>query len=262
MRPITLVMPHFRNHGMLLEQQRLWHDYPDELKAHLHVIVVDDCSPKGFRPSHKSVTVSGLASFRIFRLLKHIRWNWLACRNLGAKLAETDWILLTDMDHALPADTLRRLVTGKLDDRCAYRFSRVDAPRPWPYALTDCAPYKPHNDTWLLTREMFFSDGVGGYDERLSGCYGTSGEFRDRVMATAARHVQLSDPMIRYPREIIADASTTPDIYTRKGDPKNDRDLEARKQDRACESCRRSGAAKRCRHWKPLHGMTPWEQIV
>lgn len=250
MRPLTLVLPHFMNCGMFAEQQTIWANYPEHLRAYLHVVVVDDCSPKGHRLSKKSVTIEGLGSIRVYRLLEKKRWNWLACRNLGAKVATTEWLLLTDMDHAMPQSTFERLVTGPLDPQNAYRFKRVTATKPWPYTLSDCTDYKMHNDSWLMTRKMFFSNGIGGYDERLSGCYGTSGEFKDRVMATVKAHVVLNDALIRYPREVIPDASTHPTIYTRKGDPKNDdilRDLKERRD--------------RIRNWKPLHGLVPHEEI-
>jgi hypothetical protein len=220
------------------------------LRARLHVIVVDDCSPKGHRLSRKSVTSMGLGSLRLYRLLQKKRWNWLACRNLGAKLATTDWLLLTDMDHVVPEETLSRLAHGPLDPKNAYRFKRVTATKPWPYALSDCTEYKPHNDSWLMTRKLFFDDRVGGYDERLSGCYGTSGEFKDRVFAAMKAHVMLDDVIIRYPREVIADASTHPSVYTRKNDPKNDELLADLKLRRA-----------RNPHWKPLHGLTPYEEL-
>jgi len=250
MRDLTLVLPHFMNLGMLLEQQKVWADYPERLRSRLHVVVVDDCSPKGHRISTKNVTVEGLGSLRIYRLTEKKRWNWLACRNLGAKVATTEWLLLTDIDHVVPVETLERLLCRPLETRHAYRFKRVTAPQPWPYALSDCPEYKPHNDTWLLTRKLFFCDTVGGYDERLSGCYGTSGEFKDRVMATVRAHVVLNEVMVRYPREIIADASTHPSVYTRKNDPKNDELLSALKAKRA-----------KIADWKPLHGLIPYEQI-
>lgn len=248
MRSITMVLPHFMNLGMISEQMAVWASYPDELRRQLHVVVVDDCSPKGHRLSPKNVTVTGLGSLRMFRLTEKKRWNWLACRNLGAKVAQDGWLLLTDVDHVLPVETLERLTTGDLDESKAYRFKRVDAPRRWPYALSECPAYKMHNDSWLLTRKMFFSDGIGGYDERLSGVYGSSGEFRDRVVATTKAHVVLNEVLIRYPREIISDASTT--IYTRKNDPRNDdllRDLKERRE--------------RIANWKPLHGLVPYEEI-
>lgn len=249
-RELTMVIPHYMNLGMLREQSKVWASYPESLRSRLHVVVVDDCSPKGHRPSKKYAPVEGLASLRIYRLLQKKRWNWLACRNLGAKAAKTQWLLLTDIDHALPVETLRFILDGQLHPEHAYRFSRVDAPRPWPYDLSECSPYKPHNDTWMMTRAMFFGPGVWGYDERLSGCYGSSGEFRDRVLQTASAHEMVRHVMIRYPREIIPDASTHPSVYTRKNDPLNDADLEQRKRLRALIP-----------NWKPLHGLVKHELV-
>jgi hypothetical protein len=258
MRDVTLILPHYMNLGMLAEQQRVWRDYPADLRAHLHVVVVDDCSPTGSRPVQTSFSTEGLASVRYFRLLEKKRWNWLACRNLGARMAFTDWILLTDIDHVVPPETLRRIVDGPVDPSDVYRFKRVTALRRWPYDVRDasaCEPsHKAHNDTWLLTRALFYYDDgvkfVDGYDERLSGCYGTSGEFRDRLVAVAARHHILSEAIVRYPRELIADASTSPDVYTRKGDPENDADLQQRKQVRA-----------QLKDWRPLHELVRWIEV-
>jgi len=249
MRPITLVLPHFQNLGMWAEQQRVIAEYPDAIKAHLHVVLVDDCSPKGHRPGPKSVTVDGLASLRIYRLLQKKRWNWIACRNLGAKVARTDWLFLTDIDHVVPAATWTRLMAGEVSPASAYKFRRVTTTTVWPYDVTAQPAYKPHNDTWCLTRRLFFSPPVGGYDERLSGCYGTSGEFTDRVRS-AASVVFLPDVIVRYPREIVADASTPPSVYTRKNDPTNDEDL-----------ARRKAARAQSPGWKPLHGLVKSELV-
>jgi hypothetical protein len=250
MRDLTLVMPHYCNLGMWDEHQRVWADYPDEIRARLHVVLVDDCSPKGCRLSPKSVSVTGLGSLRMYRLLQKVRWNWLACRNLGAKMTSTEWMLLTDIDHVIPVETMTRLTSEPLESRAVYRFRRVTAVQTWPYALTDCTDYKPHNDSFLLTRRLFFDDRVGGYDERLSGCYGTSGEFRDRLVHAASAHVIRLEKIIRYPREIISDASTPPTVYTRKGDPQNDEELRAKKEARALIP-----------NWKPLHGLIPYEEV-
>jgi glycosyltransferase involved in cell wall biosynthesis len=231
---------------MLAEQQAVWAAYPADLKAQLHVIIVDDGSPKESRPGHKAILETGLASDRLYRMLKDVRWNWLACRNLGVDQAETEWVLLTDIDHVLPEETLHRLVHGDLSADRVYRLSRADAPHPWPYQLRECKAYKIHPNTWLMTRAMY--DRIGGYDERLSGCYGTDGEFRDRVHEQARSVVTLPHVLIRYPREIIADASTT--VFTRKNDPINDDDLIRRREQRA-----------RVKGWRPLRLTFPWERV-
>lgn len=250
MRELTLVLPYFQNLGMLAEQRKVWADYPVGLRRRLHVVIVDDCSPKGQRPNGKAVCVDGLGSIRLFRLLEKKRWNWLACRNLGARKARTEWLLLTDIDHVVPAQTLARILERSVNEQRVYRFTRVDAPHPWPFSLVDCPDYKMHNDSWLMTRSLFFDDRVGGYDERLSGLYGTSGEFRDRVLAAAGPDIRIDSPLIRYPREVIPDASTHPNVYTRKNDPTNDDELARRK---ACRGL--------IPDWRPLHGLVPHEVV-
>jgi predicted glycosyltransferase involved in capsule biosynthesis len=232
MRDLTLILPYYRNQGMLIEQQRVWRAYPEEIKRHFHAIVVDDGSPK--YAARQVVQPTGIASFRLYRCDVDVRWNWLFCRNLGVSQASTVWVLLTDVDHLLPSDTLRNLLTMELDSNRVYRLSRVDAP--------DLTPYKPHPNTWLMTRQMY--DAIGGYDERFSGYYGTDGEFRDRVQATAMSVEMLSHPLIRVPRDVIPDASTT--HYGRKEE-----------QDR--EGVHRIRAERgKLKNWRPLRLTFPW----
>ena len=172
MREITLVLPYYENPLMFEKQQELWASYPPELRAHLHVIVVDDCSPQWPALPHVlHTTANTVASFSLYRISVDRRWNWIACRNLAMAKAKTEWRLMTDIDHLLPVETLRRLLGGPLDPKVAYRFSRVDAP--------DLTPYKTHPNTWLLTGKLF--DRVGGYDETFVGLYGTDGDFRRRL---------------------------------------------------------------------------------
>jgi hypothetical protein len=234
MRPFTFICAYYENAGMFREQQRVWRSLPADIRAQLHVIVVDDGSP--VTPALPHVDETGLASFRLYRLGVDIRWNWLACRNLGVHEATTDWVFLTDIDHVVPAATWSALMTKKLDVRAVYRFNRVDAP-----ALT---PYKPHPNTWCMTREMF--DAIGGYDERFSGFYGTDGEFRDRVNATANKVVMREEVIVRYPREVVADASTT--RYGRKEEQDGIHVPRIREE------------RNKLPNWRPLRLTFPWVQ--
>jgi glycosyl transferase family 2 len=209
-RDLTFICAFFENQGMLREQQAVWTAYPPKLKQHFHVIVTDDLSPSA--PAREAFEATGIASQRLYLALEHRRWDWLFCRNLGVAKATTDWVLLTDIDHVVPESTLRALLKTKLDVERVYRLSRVDAHHPFPWVPGSLTEYKPHPNTWLLTRTMF--DRVGGYDERFSGYYGSDSEFRERVHSAAGDPLMLPDPLVRYPREVLADASTT--TYERK----------------------------------------------
>lgn len=205
MNNVTLILSYYINPGMLADHYARWAAYPDDLKAHLRVIVVDDGSPTGAAMDVERP--EGLPDLRIYRMRKDIRWGQDGCRNLGADEAKTKWLLLTDMDHALPVETLRAVVAAPLRKNNVYRFGRVSAPA--------MAPYKPHPNSWLMTGEMY--DRIGGYDERFLGYYGSDGQFRNGVVSAlkgVGEIVMLDDVLIRVPREVTADASTT--VYGRK----------------------------------------------
>lgn len=195
MRPFTLVMAYYRNAGMLARQYEHWRGLPADIRANLQVIVTDDCSPAGEEARRED---PGL-DFQLFRITKKTPWNWMSCRNIGAHHATHDWLLLTDMDHLLPEAMARLLMESKLKGSAVYRFRRVDAP--------DMTPYKEHPNSWFMAKAMF--DKIGGFDERWAGAYGSDYEFRNRVTANAESVRMIEAPLVRYPREVIADASTT-----------------------------------------------------
>jgi hypothetical protein len=206
---ITFVYPYYNNAMMFMEQQRVWGSYPGGVRSRIEMIVTDDCSPRA--PARLYVKEDRNFRLRLYRIGMDIRWNWIAAKNLGAHhAAEDSWLLLTDIDHVVPWETaaalLSRLDRGKLDRDRYYTFDRVDAP--------NLTPYKIHPNTYFMHRSLFWR--IGGYDEDLSGFYGTDGYYRalvNRVCRRKEFHLNGVN-MIRYPREVISDASTTD--YQRK----------------------------------------------
>jgi len=196
---VTLVLPYYCQPQFLAKQIDGWCAYPADLWPYFSVIVVDDGSPDmGPRPLFD--WGDNRVSVRLFAIEEDRPWNWLAARNIGAYHAKDGWLLLTDMDHVLPADTLLSIACGEHDPGTIYAFSRVEH--------TGQA-VQPHSASFLMTREMFWK--VGGYDEALSGHYGTDGDWRRRC-ANVAPMAVLSDPLIRH--EYQGDSSTT--AYARK----------------------------------------------
>lgn len=199
MTPTTLVMAYYENAGMLREQFSVIRKLPARLRDLLHVMIVDDGSPD--HPAHAEDIGCPL---QVWRIDVDVRWNQDACRNIGVHHAETEWLLLTDMDHVAPEATWNRLLLREYKRDRVYRFSRVSMP--------ELLPYKPHPNSWFMTRKMF--EAIGGYDESYAGLYGTDSIFRDQVAQTAKEIVMLKEILIRYPRDVIPDASTT--RYLRK----------------------------------------------
>lgn len=246
-RPWTLVLPYYENPGMLVKQLEWMHRWPTRLQKEVSVILVDDGSP--VRPALPVIEAylaqckrDGRAAdfgLSLYRIGVDVRWNWIACRNLAMAEAKTEWRLMTDIDHLVPAETGEMICTGRhLEARRIYRFNRVDYP--------DGTPYKPHPNSWLMTGEMF--DRTGGYDERFSGFYGTDGMYRDRCLRAAERIDVLPQVLIRVPREAIPDASTT--TYGRK--EKQDHDGVQRIRAEIAKSGKLT----------PLRGSFPWERLL
>jgi glycosyltransferase involved in cell wall biosynthesis len=236
-KDFTLVMAYYDNRHMLIEHARHWNDnLPRELARKLHVVVVDDGSPNAPAiDALRTIALPTLASVQIWRMLVDVPWNQDAARNLGVKHAPTEWLLLTDMDHIVPPQTWDRLMRGQLDKRSVYRFGRVSAPK--------MEPYKRHPNSWALTKRTYWD--CGGYDERLAGNYGTDGDFLVRVKHRRTI-VDLCEVLVRVPREVVPDASTT---TLKRKDPAEKDNI-------------RRLLAERAADWHPLHFSFPHKRVL
>jgi hypothetical protein len=227
-KQVTLILPFYRNTQFLRTQVSWWSTFPEHLRKHLSAIIVDDGSPEPAADVLR-MTVHPFP-IRLFRIGVDVRWNWLAARNIGFNAAAEGWCLVTDMDHVVPQTTATAVVYGHHDASTIYGFSRRE------YNGLSAVP---HPNSWLMTRDMFWK--VGGYDEALSGHYGTDGDWRRRMAAVAPIHI-LTDRLIRH--EYQQDSSTT--AYLRK-----------QPEDAAVKRI----VAKRGKGWKPKTLSFPYEEV-
>ena len=228
-KPVQMIYPFYENPDFLRFQLRQWAALPPEIRDYLSLILVDDGSPAPAADVLESARPWPIA-IRLLRLEVDIRWNWIGARNRGAREARPGWLMLTDMDHVLTPLTAHALVYGIHDPRVMYGFSRTEHTG---------AMLAPHPNSWFVDRALFWK--IGGYDEALSGFYGTDGEFRRRVAATAPLEI-LRNRLVRY--EYIGDSSTR--AYKRKQpeDAAVGRIVKARRPD-----------------WRPKVGSFPWHEV-
>lgn len=191
---VTLILPYYNNPETLRKR----------VKSHLalanataRMIVVDDGSPMPAEDALKDLR--NVPNFRLYRIGVDVRWNWLAARNIGAHEADDGWLILTDMDHRVPFTTAAACVYGKFDEGTVYRFLR----------RSGGSEISPHHNSWFMTKATYWK--IGGYDEKMSGHYGTDGHYRRRV-ARIAPILTMNRHLIR--REHEGDASTVD--YRRK----------------------------------------------
>ena len=221
---ISIIVPYYRNPLMLDEQVTTWNRFPDGFKF----IVVDDGSPEpAAEVIARKATSETLARLELYRIGVDIPWNRGGARNLGARVADSLWIVQIDIDHVLRPTSAEQLLRFQPDTRRWYRFpryrnGRADATRRkdrLPPEATDGLIH-PHVDSYLCTRDLYWS--VGGYDEDYSGCLGGGSPFLKQLERAA--EVDLLPPEIHlhvYTRDAVADASDltlsrAPEEYSRR----------------------------------------------
>lgn len=200
MRTITLVMAYYDNPTMLEMQFDLLRDLPQDIKDHIRLTLVDDCSPNFPARLREGIGIDA----QLYRVSVDVRWNQDAARNIGVNHCETDWVLLTDMDHMVSAETWQHLLdpVQHFYTNRVYSFRRVKAPK--------MEEYKAHPNSWFMATSLFKKI---WYDERFAGYYGTDGDFKERGQRIA-KFEQLKAQLITVPRDLVPDAATN--TYTRK----------------------------------------------
>jgi hypothetical protein len=221
MPALSVVMPYYCNPRMLTRQMVVWKkEWGSELLSQIEIILVDDGSPEEKAEDVIREMWEGEHGLplSLYRVLEDRPWHQHGARNLGAHVAQSRWLLMTDMDHVIPGSTLAEVLrlTPKMSKREVLTFGRVDAPATLTWRADQWTEFqrtvredgslKPHVNSFAVRKKVFWY--IGAYDEDLCGIYGTDKHFRNRLFGSSvARHLEHA-PLIRVGREVIPDAST------------------------------------------------------
>jgi glycosyltransferase involved in cell wall biosynthesis len=193
---ITIVFAYYDNPSMLEFQWQQIARYSKALRDRIEVIVVDDASP--ITPAASVVRPQSLPEHRIYRIAKDIPWNQDAARNIGAHEASSPWLLLTDIDHVVPEETLKGLLDLDKDPTVLYTLGRTK------FFSDDVR--EPHPNSYVMTRGMYWA--IGGHDEDYAGIYGKDYLFRRRALKKTREVHLLHLRLARVGTSNIPDAGT------------------------------------------------------
>lgn len=131
---------------------RRYEAYSPSLLDRIQFVVVDDGSPLTYEIPDFNLNIIWL------RIDRDIAWNQAGARNLGVVYAKSDKLLITDLDHEFPENTLMHMIDRRECGKNMYRIYRTNPKR------------RPHPNTFLLSRARFLR--FYGYDEEFAGHYG------------------------------------------------------------------------------------------
>lgn len=205
-RDITQVTPYYNAPEMLKLHLENWGYYPEDVWNRLNIIIVDDGSAAD-KSAHSVLAIAEpqlRRRIRLFRVLEDIPWNQHGARNLGAKMADTEWLWCADMDRVLLYPHMRMAMAAKLE------------PRPYVSRGMDRRKFLSRIDQPKMTNQFFVPKKIyweaGGYDEWYAGTYGGDFEFLEAMERCSDKMVYLPGVYhFRYSRHVVEDSTTDMD---------------------------------------------------
>jgi hypothetical protein len=195
----------------LTDLLRRYAEYPADILDHLQFVLVDDGSPAKVEiPEDLNLNVL------LLRINEDIPWNQPGARNLGVTCARSDKIVLTDLDHEFPAETLREMIRRKNPGRTMYKVRRYD---------TSGRRRSTHSNTFFMSRGRFMK--LYGYDEEFSGHYGCDDTTFWRWQRN---HGTRSLYLPRFCRVVDRDVDREKAYHTLQRDLSHNRPIAARKK--------------------------------
>lgn len=178
-KKITINLSFYNQNEVLKKHVLGWKSYPEETKGQFSFCIVDDCSKTNAVEVLKDMDLSDL-DINIYRVEEDLFCNIAGVRNLSAKVCQTEWMVILDMDTMISSDLAEKMLElSKSDSGNCFKFNRRD-----PNGVKN---NQAHPAVCLLKREDYWN--VGGCEEDLVGNYGyTDPSFWHRAQGKIRVH--------------------------------------------------------------------------
>ena len=148
---ITIIQTYYNERFYLETQIERWNNY----NTPVNIILIDDGSQ--IEPAENVLrehTINDNINFSLYKVTEDIGFNSHGCRNLGARLAQSNWLLFQDIDYTLQPSDLKRLQNETLDLNSWYELNAKFQGRGNTYMALN---------QFMIPRKLFLDS--GGYDE-------------------------------------------------------------------------------------------------
>jgi hypothetical protein len=137
-----------------------WKLYPISLQKEFSWILVDDYSDVPIL-----FNIDFPINLKIVRITEDKGYNIGGAKNIGIYLANSEWILQSDIDHILFPESAKKILNLELKNNHIYSFNRIRLKNDGTLQQRH-----PHANSFLIQKDIFWK--LGGYDEDFSGHYG------------------------------------------------------------------------------------------
>lgn len=178
MNSITIIQTYYDDPSFLRQAIEHWKKFTVPVK----IILVDD-------GSEKYPAIDTMEHYRVGRNVslyaveENIGFNSHGCRNLGAAVAKTDWLIFLDIDHFISPEDLQKIYHMDLDQNFWYSFKTSHNNNIF-----------PSMNSFMCSKDMF--EKGGGYNESWTPHHYGDREFLD-MMDSKFQRIELSDIIIQ-----------------------------------------------------------------
>jgi len=173
MKPFTLGYVCWRDNdpgptSALQDHAKVWRNLPEDIKKHLEIVLIDDCSTPPI--THAEL---GCTDVKIYRIKDDIRWNITGAKNLLMHVAQNEWVLSSDIDFVATEDTIRAVFNTPEQKgvwfKVRWKFPLgVDPSLPWTIKTNKRSGSPP--GVFLVHKKDYWA--IGGMDEDFAGAWG------------------------------------------------------------------------------------------
>lgn len=179
---LSIIVPVLNSHEIVRRQ--ILHYNKMGMPSNVEVIFIDDGSDSPIEPD-----ISTNFNLSIPKTNDKRPWTWALARNLGAKKARGEYLLMTDLDYIIPKDVIESVLEFNKDKmRFKREFGVLDENGDFTQDMESLLKYgldpkrakergvklAPHPNNFVMRKDLYFA--IGGYREDLIGTPYPQGE--------------------------------------------------------------------------------------